>query len=221
MELAVFGRMRNEARPPHRAGAAPLRAVRGAGRAVGSQGREPDRLSPARADERRERGHAGHARRDPAARTDAVDARHRAADEADDRRPRRDRPAGDRQHARGRRPHRAAQGRATTTIRSTAKIATSADARFHGLFLALRKRESDIAVQSLDRARRRVPARQAPAAVDLEGDRTPIRFGRLLEQQPDWVWATVESARSHAADARRSTRSWARLRSFPRAAANE
>jgi hypothetical protein len=21
----------------------------------------------------------------------------------------------------------------------------------------------------------------------------PIRFGRLLEQQPDWVWATVES----------------------------
>ena len=22
----------------------------------------------------------------------------------------------------------------------------------------------------------------------------PIRFGRLLEQQPDWVWATVESS---------------------------
>jgi bifunctional N-acetylglucosamine-1-phosphate-uridyltransferase/glucosamine-1-phosphate-acetyltransferase GlmU-like protein len=23
---------------------------------------------------------------------------------------------------------------------------------------------------------------------------SPIRFGRLLEQQPDWVWATVESS---------------------------
>jgi hypothetical protein len=22
----------------------------------------------------------------------------------------------------------------------------------------------------------------------------PIRFGRLLEQQPDWVWATLESS---------------------------
>ena len=40
MELAVFGRMRNEARPPRRARAAAPRAVRGARRAVGSQGRQ-------------------------------------------------------------------------------------------------------------------------------------------------------------------------------------
>ena len=97
------------ARPAGRARAAPLCAVRGARRALGSQGREPDRFSPARADERRQRGHARHARRDPAARPDAVDARHRAPDEEDDRRPRGDRPAGHRQHAGRRRSRRTAQ----------------------------------------------------------------------------------------------------------------
>ena len=52
-------------RPPRRARAPPLRAVRGARRPVGSQGRQPDRLPPARADERRQRGHARHAGGDP------------------------------------------------------------------------------------------------------------------------------------------------------------
>jgi len=65
--------------------------------------------------------------------------------------------------------------------------------RFHGLFLALRKREGDSEVQSLI-----VPAAEYQPAkrLQLTNSRAsnPIRFGRLLEQQPDWVWATLESA---------------------------
>jgi hypothetical protein len=64
---------------------------------------------------------------------------------------------------------------------------------FAGLFLALRKREADSAVQSLI-----VPAAEYQPAKRLKLQTSksinPIRFGRLLEQQPDWVWATVESA---------------------------
>ncbi len=63
--------------------------------------------------------------------------------------------------------------------------------RFHGLFLALRKREGDNEVQSLV-----VPAAEFQPAkrLRLSNSRasTRIRFGRLLEQQPDWIWATVE-----------------------------
>jgi hypothetical protein len=63
---------------------------------------------------------------------------------------------------------------------------------FHGLFLALRKRETDSAVQSLI-----VPAVEYQPAKRLKLKTSkaisPIRFGRLLEQQPEWVWATVES----------------------------
>jgi hypothetical protein len=62
---------------------------------------------------------------------------------------------------------------------------------FQGLFLALRKRDSDTAVQSLI-----VPAQeyQPGRKVKLQTTRAmfPIRFGRLVEQQPDWVWAAVE-----------------------------
>jgi hypothetical protein len=63
---------------------------------------------------------------------------------------------------------------------------------FHALYLALRKREPESAVQSLI----------VPAAEYQPGKRlklmtakatNPIRFGRLLEQQPDWVWATIEA----------------------------
>jgi len=64
---------------------------------------------------------------------------------------------------------------------------------FHALFLALKKREGDSAVQSLI-----VPAAEYQPAKKLRlvtsKAANPIRFGRLLEQQPDWVWATVESA---------------------------
>ena len=62
---------------------------------------------------------------------------------------------------------------------------------FHGLFLSLKKREVDPAVQSLI-----VPAAeyQPTRRMKLHTSKAvnPIRFGRLIEQQPDWVWATVE-----------------------------
>jgi len=62
---------------------------------------------------------------------------------------------------------------------------------FQGLFLALKKREGDATVQSLI-----VPAAeyQPTKRLKLMTSKAinPIRFGRLLEQQPDWVWATVE-----------------------------
>lgn len=62
---------------------------------------------------------------------------------------------------------------------------------FQGLFLALKKRETDSSVQSLI-----VPAAEYQPTKRLKlltsKSSNPIRFGRLLEQQPDWVWATVE-----------------------------
>ena len=68
---------------------------------------------------------------------------------------------------------------------------------FQGLFLTLRKREGDNAVQSLI-----VPAAeyQPTKRLKLMTSKAinPIRFGRLLEQQPDWVWATVEPLDLHS-----------------------
>ena len=62
---------------------------------------------------------------------------------------------------------------------------------FQGLLLALRKRETDAGVQSLI-----VPAVEFQPANRLKlmtaKSINPIRYGRLIEQQPDWVWATVE-----------------------------
>jgi len=63
---------------------------------------------------------------------------------------------------------------------------------FHALFLALRKRDAETGVQSLI-----VPAAEYQPAKRLKlmtsKSINPIRFGRLIEQQPEWVWATVES----------------------------
>ena len=63
---------------------------------------------------------------------------------------------------------------------------------FHALFLALRKRDAETGVQSLI-----VPAAEYQPAKRLKlmtsKSVNPIRFGRLIEQQPEWVWATVES----------------------------
>lgn len=69
---------------------------------------------------------------------------------------------------------------------------TTIDGRmFHGLFLALRKRDSDTAVQSLI-----VPAQEyqpgRKVKLQIAHSMFPIRLGRLVEQQPDWVWAVVE-----------------------------
>ncbi len=62
---------------------------------------------------------------------------------------------------------------------------------FHGLFLALRRRTADSSVQSLI-----VPAVEFQPSKRLKlitpKSATAIRFGRLIEQQPDWVWATLE-----------------------------
>jgi hypothetical protein len=63
---------------------------------------------------------------------------------------------------------------------------------FQGLFLALRKRDAETGVQSLI-----VPASEYQPAKKLKlvasKVTNPMRFGRLLEQQPDWVWATIET----------------------------
>ena len=62
---------------------------------------------------------------------------------------------------------------------------------FAGLFLALRKREGETAVQSLIvPAVEYQPARRFRLVTPRQT--VPIRFGRLIEQQPDWVWAAVE-----------------------------
>jgi hypothetical protein len=62
---------------------------------------------------------------------------------------------------------------------------------FGALFLALRKREGDPPVHSLV-----VPAVEYQASrrfrLVTSKSASPIRFGRLLEQQPEWVWTGVE-----------------------------
>jgi len=62
---------------------------------------------------------------------------------------------------------------------------------FAGLFLALRKRNADAPVHSL-----MLPAfeYQPSRRLKLQTLRTitPVRLGRLLEQQPDWVWTAIE-----------------------------
>jgi len=70
--------------------------------------------------------------------------------------------------------------------------ATTVNGRmFQALFLSLKKRDAEFAVQSLI-----VPAVEYQPAkrfrLQTAKAMHSIRFGRLLEQQPDWVWATVE-----------------------------
>jgi hypothetical protein len=71
---------------------------------------------------------------------------------------------------------------------------------FQGLFLSLCKREGDPAVTSLIMpAVEYQPARrfklQTPKATNV------IKLGRLLEQQPEWVWSAVEPLERAAAPA--------------------
>ena len=70
--------------------------------------------------------------------------------------------------------------------------ATTVNGRvFQGLYLSLRKREGGAAIQSLI-----MPAVEYQPAkrfkVQTDGSLNAIRLGRLLEQQPDWVWTAVE-----------------------------
>jgi hypothetical protein len=64
--------------------------------------------------------------------------------------------------------------------------------RFNALFLSLQKRENEPVVQTVV-----VPPGEYQPGKRLRmnvGDSSRgIAFGRLLEQHPDWVWATVES----------------------------
>jgi hypothetical protein len=84
------------------------------------------------------------------------------------------------------------QRKASTSDYSVDGEPTTLDGRmFQGLLLALRKRDQEQPVQSLI-----VPAYEYQPArrIRLATTRAafPIRFGRLLEQQPDWVWAAIE-----------------------------
>jgi cyclic-di-GMP-binding protein len=71
-------------------------------------------------------------------------------------------------------------------------VPTVSGRRFHGLFLSLRKRSDDAPIQTLI-----VPAGEYQPGKRLQMSIATtvqsIAFGRLLEQQPDWIWATVES----------------------------
>jgi hypothetical protein len=74
------------------------------------------------------------------------------------------------------------------------EIPTVSSRRFLGLFLSLKKRESESAVQTLI-----VPAGEYQPGKRLQmsvaKSSNSIAFGRLLEQQPDWIWATVDDER--------------------------
>jgi hypothetical protein len=72
------------------------------------------------------------------------------------------------------------------------EVPTINSRRFHGLFLSLRKRNTDTPIQTLI-----VPAGEYQPGkrlhMSVAKSSHSITFGRLLEQQPDWIWATVES----------------------------
>ena len=114
---------------------------------------------------------------------------HRAADEAAHVGARRDRPAGHREHAGVVDLFEQKRGNADYSV--DGEPTTLNGRAFHGLFLALRKREGDTAVQSLIvPAAEYQPTRRFRLATTKTS--TPVRFGRLIEQQGEWVWAAVE-----------------------------
>src|SRR5262249_19729759 len=69
--------------------------------------------------------------------------------------------------------------------------ATVNSRRFSGLFLSLKKRDEEAAVQTLVVPPGEYqPGKRLQMNVGRSSQR--IAFGRMLEQHPDWVWATVE-----------------------------
>src|SRR5271169_4776937 len=71
------------------------------------------------------------------------------------------------------------------------EVTTVSSRRFNGLFLSLRKRDSETAVQTLVVP----PGEYQPGKrLHMSAARSTqrIAFGRVLEQHPDWIWATVE-----------------------------
>ena len=72
------------------------------------------------------------------------------------------------------------------------EVPTVSGRRFNALFLSLKKRETEPAVQTLVVP----PGEYQPGKrLRMSAGRSSrgIAFGRLLEQHPDWIWATVES----------------------------
>jgi hypothetical protein len=74
------------------------------------------------------------------------------------------------------------------------EVPTVSSRRFQGLFLSLRKRSSDPPIQTLIvPAGEYQPGKRLHMSVPKSKSTQQIGFGRLLEQQPDWIWATIES----------------------------
>jgi hypothetical protein len=72
------------------------------------------------------------------------------------------------------------------------EVSTVNNRRFNALFLSLQKRETEPVVQTLVVP----PGEYQPGKrlrMNVGQTSKKIAFGRLLEQHPDWVWATVES----------------------------
>jgi hypothetical protein len=68
---------------------------------------------------------------------------------------------------------------------------TVSSRRFNGLFLSLKKRDAEPAVQTLVVPPGEYqPGKRLHMSAGQSSQR--IAFGRLLEQHSDWVWATVE-----------------------------
>jgi hypothetical protein len=71
------------------------------------------------------------------------------------------------------------------------EVPTVNSRRFNGLFLSLKKRDGETAVQTLVVPPGEYqPGKRLYMSVAQSSQR--IAFGRVLEQHPDWVWATVE-----------------------------
>ena len=71
------------------------------------------------------------------------------------------------------------------------EVTTISGRRFQGLFLSLSRRDSDATIQTLIvPAGEYQPGKRIKMSVARRSQQ--IAFGRLLEQQPDWIWATIE-----------------------------
>lgn len=81
------------------------------------------------------------------------------------------------------------------------EAATTTGRRFQGLFLSLLRRDSDATIQTLI-----VPAGEYQPGkrmkMSVARNSQQIAFGRLLEQQPEWIWATIEMQEGAARAAR-------------------
>lgn len=71
-------------------------------------------------------------------------------------------------------------------------MTTRSNRRFEGLFLTLKKRETDAPIRTLIVVPGEyVAGKKLQMTVGKTTQR--IAFGRLLEQHPEWVWATIDS----------------------------